>query len=238
MKVVVVDDEKWSRDEMCFVLSNLEGVEIVGEASSAHEAAILVLKTNPDAIFLDIDMPGISGLEFAEQLKGMPKEPFIIFVTAHADLAPKAFRLEALDYIVKPFSEETVEESIFRLQKRLKGSSDFSKPVQGKLAVQGEDKTYFLDPNTVDYIKREDRYTLVISKGETYTSTLTLKELEDKLCQYPFLRVHKSFLVNTTFVRSLTAWGNSVYELTLSTSEDVIPVSRTYVKNLKNAIEL
>ncbi|MGM0840431.1 MAG: LytR/AlgR family response regulator transcription factor [Bacillota bacterium] len=240
MKVAIIDDEPYSREEMKHLLSGYSWVEVVGEASSAEKGLEIILTKEPDVLFLDIEMPGMSGVDLAEALQKMKHKPEIVFATAYPDYALKAFRVEAVDYLLKPFEEDQLAQTIERLKNLLKvGMKEQSESQSmGKLAVQDEDKIVFISPKDILYIFREERETFICTKKKKYTCRLPIKELESKLSTYPFFRVHKSYLVQLPFVEELIPWGSGVYQLKVHGADEAIPVSRNYVKELRERLEL
>ncbi|MEG9298306.1 LytTR family DNA-binding domain-containing protein [Mangrovibacillus sp. Mu-81] len=240
MKVAIIDDEPYSREEMKHLLSEYEWVEIVGEANSAEKAMELILTRDPQVLFLDIEMPGMSGVDLAEALQKMKKKPEIVFATAYPDYALKAFRVEAVDYLVKPFDEAQLSQTMERLKKLLlteHGEQKDSKTM-GKLSVQDEDKIIFIEPGDILYIFREERETYICTEKKRYTCKLAIKDLEAKLVTHPFFRVHKSYLVQLPYVEELIPWGNGVYQLKVHGVKEKVPVSRNYVKELRERLEL
>jgi two-component system, LytTR family, response regulator LytT len=237
MKVAIIDDEPYSREEMKHLLSSYPWVEVVGEASSGEKALEIILTKEPDVLFLDIEMPGMSGVDLAEALQKMKRKPEIVFATAYPDYALKAFRVEAVDYLLKPFEEDQLAQAMERLKSLLKIESRES-PSLGKLAVQDEDKIVFIRPEDILYIFREERETVICTEKKKYTSRLPIKDLEKKLATYPFFRVHKSYLVQLPFVEELIPWGSGVYQLKVHGADEAIPVSRNYVKELRERLEL
>jgi two-component system, LytTR family, response regulator LytT len=240
MKVAIIDDEPYSREEMKHLLSEYPWVEIVGEASSAEKAMELILTQDPQVLFLDIEMPGMSGVDLAEALQKMKQKPEIVFATAYPDYALKAFRVEAVDYLVKPFDEEQLSQTMERLKKLLLTDRAEQKDTKtmGKLSVQDEDKIIFIEPGDILYIFREERETYICTEKKKYTCKLPIKELEAKLVTHPFFRVHKSYLVQLPYVEELIPWGNGVYQLKVHGVKEKIPVSRNYVKELRERLEL
>ncbi|MGD6960342.1 LytR/AlgR family response regulator transcription factor [Rossellomorea aquimaris] len=240
MKVAIIDDEPYSREEMKHLLSSYSWVEVVGEASSAEKGLEIILIKEPDVLILDIEMPGMSGVDLAEALQKMKHKPEIVFATAYPDYALKAFRVEAVDYLLKPFEENQLAQTMERLKNLLKvGVKKQSEiPSMGKLAVQDEDKIVFINPKDILYIFREERETFICTEKKKYTCRLPIKELESKLSTYPFFRVHKSYLVQLPFVEELIPWGSGVYQLKVHGADEAIPVSRNYVKELRERLEL
>lgn len=239
IRVMVIDDEPFSRDELKHLLSSYTDIEVIAEASSAEEAFEKIFDLEPDALFLDIDMGGKNGLELASSIQKLKHVPHVIFATAHPDYAVSAFRVQALDYVLKPFEDENIEEAVKRLRKKTAGILPLKPEIRtGKLAVQQEDSIYYLAPLDVDFIYREGSVTNVQSRGITYTTKHPLKDLEEKLSGFSFFRTHKGYLVNLARVEEMTPWFNGAYQLSLSNVETKIPVSRNYVKPLRAELEL
>ncbi|WP_201714926.1 LytR/AlgR family response regulator transcription factor [Rossellomorea arthrocnemi] len=237
MKVAIIDDEPYSREEMKHLLSSYPWVEVVGEASSGEKGLEIILTKEPDVLFLDIEMPGMSGVDLAEALQKMKRKPEIVFATAYPDYALKAFRVEAVAYLLKPFEEDQLAQAMERLKSLLKIETRES-PSLGKLAVQDEDKIVFIRPEDILYIFREERETVICTEKKKYTCRLPIKDLETKLATYPFFRIHKSYLVQLPFVEELIPWGSGVYQLKVYGADEAIPVSRNYVKELRERLEL
>ncbi|WP_226671868.1 LytR/AlgR family response regulator transcription factor [Rossellomorea aquimaris] len=239
MRVAIIDDEPYSREEMKHLLSGYPWVEVVGEASSAEKGLEVILTKNPDVLFLDIEMPGMSGVDLAETLQKMKHKPEIVFATAYPEYALKAFRVEAVDYLLKPFEESQLAQTMERLKSLVKIETETREsPSLGKLAVQDEDKIVFISPQDILYIFREERETFICTEKKKYTCRLPIKDLEAKLATYPFFRVHKSYLVQLPFVEELIPWGSGVYQLKVHGADEAIPVSRNYVKELRERLEL
>jgi two-component system response regulator LytT len=247
IRVVVVDDEPYSRDELKFLLGQYEDIEIVAEADSGEKGLEVIMKNEPDVAFLDIEMPRMSGMELAQALKNMKKTPLIIFATAYPDYAAKAFRVQALDYILKPFDEDELEETVEMIRERLgaagtgagtRGKQEFSFSPAARLAVEGDGRIVYLSPGEITYMFREERETVICTKDDKYSVRTPIKDLEAKLRGYPFFRTHKSYLVNLNKVTELIPWFNGAYQVKVEGSKEEIPVSRNYVKELRDRLEL
>ncbi|NMH67362.1 response regulator transcription factor [Bacillus sp. RO3] len=240
MRVAIIDDEPYSREEMKHLLGHYPWVEVVGEASSGEKGLEIILTMEPDVLFLDIEMPGMSGVDLAEALQKMKEKPQIVFATAYPDYALKAFRVEAVDYLLKPFEESQLARTMERLKHLLKvGDKEVREnSSMGKLSVQDEDKIVFIPPQEILYIFREERETIICTLKKKYTCRLPIKDLEAKLMTYPFFRVHKSYLVQLPYVEELIPWGSGVYQLKVQGADEAIPVSRNYVKELRERLEL
>ncbi|AOM83850.1 LytR/AlgR family response regulator transcription factor [Salisediminibacterium beveridgei] len=244
IQIVLVDDEPFSRDELKYLLSNYPDVTIAGEAGSVDEALGVILSTEPDAIFLDIEMGERNGIELAAILNKLKKVPLIVFATAYPDYAVSAFRVQALDYVLKPFEEVQLHEAVKRIRSALpdepsSGETYLQKNAEfSKLAVQQGETIHYLAPKAIDYIYREGQVTKVVSQNVEYLTRYPLKELAEKLQDHSFFRTHKGYIVNLNRVEEITPWFNGAYQLKLIDVKEQIPVSRNYVKPLRQRLEL
>jgi len=235
-KTIIIDDERFSREELIFLLSSYKEIEIIAETDSAENGLILVAKYEPDIVFVDIEMTGINGIEFARITKQMKKPPIIIFATAFPNYALDAFETNAFDYLLKPFEENRLNETISRIHAIAKSS--VSSPFSLKLAVHKEDKIIYIEPSSILFISRNDRDTIIHTANNEFTSKYTLKELEEKLTGHHFFRTHKSFLVNTHQIIEVSTWSSSIYHVRVNGSSEQIPLSRNYIKELRELLEM
>lgn len=240
IKTVIIDDEPYSRDELKFLLGQYEFIDIIAEADSGEKGLEMVLTKEPDVIFVDIEMPQMSGLELANALQNLKKIPLIIFATAYPDYAAKAFRVQALDYLVKPFDEDQLFETITRIKERLttiKTKEDKPKAF-ARLAVEHDGRIVYVSPQDITYVFREERETMICTNDQTFNTKTPIKELEEKLKGFPFFRTHKSYLVNLDKVEQLIPWFNGAFQVKVIGKKEEIPVSRNYVKGLRERLEL
>lgn len=239
MRVMVVDDEPLSREELKHLLCVYEQIEIIGEADCGESALEKVVTLQPDVVFLDIEMAEMSGLSLAKMLQRLKQPPSIVFATAYPNYAVEAFRYEAVDYLLKPFDEVQVGETVLRLVRKFeKERPASSEDTVRKLAIEEEDGIVYVSPHDILYCCREIKDTLIVTKQKKYYTKVPLKELEQKLKGNLFFRPHKSYLVNVEKVEQLTPWFNGAYQLTLAGTDEKIPVSRNYVKALRQRLEL
>jgi two-component system, LytTR family, response regulator LytT len=237
IRVMIIDDEMLSREELKHLLSQYSMLEIVAEADSGERALEKMIAIQPDVVFLDIEMGELSGLQLAKILQQMKKPPSIVFATAYPNYAAEAFRYEAVDYLLKPFDEQQVGETVERLIRKFAEKTEV-KTATRKLAIEANDGIVYVSPADILFCFRKERDTAIVTADKTYYTKLTLKDLEQKLKDGFFFRTHKSYLVNLEKVEQLIPWFNGAYELTLSGSDEKIPVSRNYVKTLRQHLEL
>jgi len=235
VKALVVDDEAPARSELRFLLSEAGGVEVIGEASNAVEAMQLIRAIPYDVIFLDIEMPGLSGMRLAEALAELERPPAIIFVTAYSEHAVKAFEVEAADYLVKPVEIARLRRAIERLGPQV--------PAGGarveRVPVEKAGKKLLLSVEEIFHIMAKDDYSYLYTDGERYLSTMSLADLERKLEPRGFFRVHRRFLVNLAQVKEVVPMYGGTLLLTMKDrASSQVPVSRRRVPSLKKALGL
>lgn len=241
IRVIIIEDEPYSRAELKHLLSTEERLQIVDEADSGEKGLEKIILHEPDVIFVDINMPQMSGVQLVELVQKMKHPPLVVFATAYPDFAAKAFRLNAVDYLLKPFDEEQIKETLARIFATFTTNIDYKEEEEiklGKLAVEDNEKIIYILPTDIHYLYREDRETIIRSKSGRYISKLPLKELEQKLKDYPFFRTHKSYLVNLEAIVELIPWFNGAFELKIAGEAEKVPVSRNYVKALRERLEL
>lgn len=239
IRTLIVDDERYAREELTYLLEQFPDVKLVGEAESGEVAILKALQLQPDVIFLDIEMPKMNGLEAAKALVELKKVPLIVFATAYPEFAAEAFRINAVDYLLKPYDEEQLKQTIVRIEKRLypTTSTNHSETI-GKLAVEADGEITYILPQSILYIYRDEKVTKIITSTQDYEIRTTLKELEIRLEPFSFFRIHKSTLVNLRYVSRLSPWFNGAYQLELDGVEGQLSVSRNYVKDLRQRLEL
>jgi two-component system response regulator LytT len=234
LKALVVDDEAPARSELRFLLDEAGGVEVVGEASNASEALQLIKAIAYDVVFLDIDMPGLSGVQLAEVFADLDRQPAIVFVTAHSEHAVKAFEVAAADYLVKPVEVQRLRQAISRL-----APAEESVARIERIPVEKAGKKLLLHVDDVFYIMAKDDYSYLHTDGERYLSTMSLAHLEKKLEPSGFWRVHRRYLVNLPKVKEVVPMYGGTLLLTLADGAATqVPVSRRRVPSLKRVLGL
>lgn len=234
LKVLVVDDEAPARSELRFLLADAGGVEVVGEASNAIEALQLIKAFPYDVIFLDIDMPSLSGMQLAEVLAGLAKPPAIVFVTAHSEHAVKAFEVAAADYLVKPVEIDRLRLAIERLS-----ATEMQAERVERIPVEKAGRKILVNVDEIYYVMAKDDYSYIHTDSERYLSTISLAQLETRLEQSGFFRVHRRYLVNLDRVKEIAPMYGGTLLLTLRDSaETQVPVSRRRVPSLRKALGL
>ncbi|RLQ93352.1 LytR/AlgR family response regulator transcription factor [Falsibacillus albus] len=240
IRVLIVDDEHYSRLELKHLLENTEHIQIVGEADNGEAAIMKALQLQPQVVFLDVEMPKMNGMETAKALTGFRTPPLIIFATAYPQFAAEAFQYEAIDYLLKPYDEARLNQALERVKKQVWNEEEVSESskVAGKLGIETEGEIFYIHPHDIVYIHREENVTKIITDTNLFESKTALKEFEARLAPYCFFRIHKSIIVNLEYVVKLTPWFSGTYQLELKGKKEKLSVSRNYVKGLRTKMEL
>lgn len=234
LKAIIVDDEAPARSELKFLLDELEQTEVVAEAASVREA-IDKLKEYPcDVMFLDINMPEASGLQLAEALQHLKYPPAVVFVTAYSEFAIEAFKVNAIDYLVKPVESERLSQALSRVKEHVSLHAKVQK--LERIPVEKGGKKILIGIDTIRYVMARDDYAYLQTDTDRYFSTVSLAQLEKRLDGHGFFRVHRGYLVNLSLVTEVESVSGGTLLLTLDTCEDKVPVSRRRVSSLKKAL--
>ena len=239
IRVLVADDEPPARAKLRRWLLEERDLEVVAEAASGLTAAHLIATTRPDLVFLDIQMPDMSGLEVAAQLQA-GSAPLLVFVTAHDDHAVEAFDLNAIDYLLKPYDHERFLRALGRIRQRLRATPR-EEPAVGlarstlgpgkRLPVPHGDGLRLIDVAAIHWLEADDNYVHVHTAEREYLLRRTLQDLLAQLSERQFARIHRSAAVNVSQVASLKAMPKGDYEVKLR-SGATLRLSRRYAHNL------
>lgn len=236
LKAIIVDDEAPARSELRFLLDEQGQVDVVAEAASVREA-IEKLKEHPcDLVFLDINMPEATGLQLADALQHLKYPPAVVFVTAYSEHALDAFKVNAIDYLVKPVESKRLAQAIQRVREHVTLHAQVQK--LERIPVEKAGKKILIGIDTILYVMARDDYAYLQTADDRYFSTVSLAQLEKKLDGHGFFRVHRGYLVNLAAVQEVESVSGGTLLLTLEGCEDQIPVSRRRVSSLKKALGL
>ena len=254
LSAVIVDDEQLARDELAYLLKSVGDVDVVAQGKNGVEAVNLIREHAPDLVFLDVQMPGLDGFGVIKRLvdKKVPL-PQIVFATAYDQYAVKAFEVNAVDYLLKPFDKKRVAQSVQRVRKKL--SSDLApadkldtlvkmlesqKPAASKVVLKFGGRLFLVDQKDICYASIEDGViTVVTTAVEGQSNCRTLEELLDSLDANLFWRVHRSYLVNVNRIKEVVPWFKSSYQLRMDDKkQSEVPVSRAQTKRLRELFGL
>ncbi len=234
---MIVDDEAPARSELRFLLEQTGKIGTITEASSVRSAIEMLMESRVDVVFLDISMPGASGLQLAEALHKLKNPPAIVFVTAYSDHAVEAFDVDAVDYLMKPVEEARLDRAIEKVMQRAKPVTD-SKVTIERIPVEKGGKKILIAIDSIRYVMARDDYAYLQTDSDRYFSTVSLAQLEKRLDGHGFFRVHRGYLVNLAMVEEVEPVTGGTLLLTLNGVEEKIPVSRRRVSSLKKALGL
>jgi two-component system, LytTR family, response regulator LytT len=235
IRALLVDDEAPARSELRYLLNAESGVEVVGEAATAGEALELARNVHYDVVFLDVEMPGLTGIQAAPLVRERRDPPAIVFVTAHAHYAVDAFAVEAFDYLLKPVDPDRLARVVERLRER---AQDDAAPVE-KIAVVAGSRTELLDYEQVHYVQADGDYSRVHTYDRSYLCTASLGELEERLPSARFARIHRSYLVNLAKVAGIRRASPDRFRLQLAdAAHSELDVARRQSRQLRERLGL
>jgi two-component system, LytTR family, response regulator LytT len=238
IRALIVDDELYSRDELKHLLEFFPSIQIVGEADTGEAGVMKAIQLQPDIVFLDVEMPKMNGMEAAKALMELKKVPLVVFSTAYPEFAAEAFRYAAVDYLLKPYDEEQLTETVERIKKILIPQETELGKQAAKLGIESDGEIYFLDPKDILFMFKDEKITKLVTKTGEFETKTPLRELESRLSAFNFFRIHKSYLVNLEYVVRMTPWFNGAYQVELEGSKQLLSVSRHYVRSLRERLEI
>jgi two-component system, LytTR family, response regulator LytT len=252
ISTLVVDDERLAREELSYLLKDFPEIEVLETAANGLEAVDLIRELEPDLVFLDVQMPGLDGLGVIRNVREQGAHmPHFVLATAFDQYAVEAFRVEAIDYLLKPVEKERLAESVARAkraieekphtQEKLSGAAEIkSGPPRSKLLVKNNNRNLIVDAQDMIYATIDDGLiTVVTSQFEGQSNYRTIEELQSNLDPNLFWRVHRSFLVNINRIREVIPWFKSSFQLKMDDKKQTeIPVSRIQTKRLRALLKL
>jgi two-component system, LytTR family, response regulator LytT len=264
LRTLVVDDEQLARDELCFLLGQLNAMEVIGQAGNGVEALQAIEEHGPDLVLLDVQMPGLTGFEVARRLVRAGVDTQLVFVTAYDQHAIEAFEVNAVDYLLKPVEAGRLATAVERVRRRIQlerpvltnadstrsaRSDELERVLQllaerdgrrEQLAVKIGDRFLLVQADEVVHVSVEDDVITVVTNSLSGTSNYrTLDELQARLDPAVFWRVHRSHLVNINKIKEIVPWFSRNYILKMRDGKGTeIPVSRSQTKRLREYLRL
>ncbi|MDF1695940.1 MAG: LytTR family DNA-binding domain-containing protein [Saprospiraceae bacterium] len=246
IKAILIDDEPHCLESLSLDLAKYcPEVEIIKMLSSSKDGLKYIKRANPDVLFLDIEMPWMNGFELLEYLSPIDFE--VVFVTAYDSYAVNAFKVSAVDYLMKPVDRHDLKSAVDKVKAKLvskNGNNDrihslldqyFNSKTNQKIVFSEKDRQKFVDPNHIISVKAESNYSKVILEGQKpLTLSITLKAIEEKLEGMGFMRVHHSYLVN---MNKVSQYVKSEGGYLVMSDNTIIPISRSKKPNLKTFLE-
>jgi len=245
--VLIVDDEPLARQVIRDYLKNYPDMRIIGEADNGLDGVQMIQLKSPDIVFLDIQMPELNGFEVIKQLDHFPH---IIFSTAYDEYAIRAFEINAVDYLLKPYDQKRFDKSIQRIRRELSsGKSEIdrlaallnnatkSNEYLDRLLIPTKDRMIFITTTDIFYIQAIENYVSLVTETDSYLLLQKISDLENRLDPKLFFRIHRSYIVNLNRVKSIDAWLKSSYKVTLINGKE-LPLGRRRIKEFKKAFGL
>jgi two-component system LytT family response regulator len=227
IRALIVDDERLARNRLLRLLRRRDDVELAGVAANGDEALAIIAKAQPELVFLDIKMPGLSGFDVIAAAG--ERMPHVIFTTAFDAYALQAFEVHALDYLLKPFDEERLFASLDRALSLIRTARP---PRLETIVVRTPGRIVFLSLSEVEWIEAAGNYVYVHAGREKHLLRATLKQMEGRLDARRFTRVHRSAIVNVTRVRELRPRAHGDADVLLRSGAELV-ASRTYAARLR-----
>lgn len=245
MKAIIVEDEKPARDLVKHYLGEFPDIELIGEYDNGFDGLKGINELKPDVIFLDVQMPKLTGFELLEVLDHKPE---VIFTTAYDQFAINAFERNAVDYLLKPFSRDRFGEAIGRLKERLESRSEpsgidkikqhfaESEEKLHRVVIKKSGKIHVISTDKINFLEAQDDYVMVYTNEGKFLKQQTMKYFEKHLDSEQFVRVHRSYIANVTAIERIEPYEKSNFILILKDGNKV-PVSRSGMQILKESLD-
>jgi len=245
IRTLIIDDESLARDLLRHYLSKDERIELVGECSNGFEGVLAIQELNPDLVFLDIQMPKITGFEMLELV---PNPPLIIFSTAYDQFAIRAFEANAIDYLLKPYPFERVVVALNKAVEKLKSkttSTEISNLIQSRdeesgmlnrVVVKSGRKIQVIPVESIYYIESQDDFVMIYCKEGHFMKQKTMKFFEQHLDEKQFVRIHRSYLLNLFHISEIQQYEKESW-IVLTKQGAKLKVSKTGYTNLKEKLK-
>ena len=242
---LIIDDEKLARELLHEYLEHFPDIELVGEASNGSDGVALIDKLKPDLIFLDVQMPGMTGFDVLDMID---HEPYVIFTTAYDQYAIQAFEKNAVDYLLKPLDVERFRMAVDRALKRKKMETENIEDLLGSMRpvrertnyeshifVQKSEKLFSLAVEEILHLEASGDYTIITTKNDQFVSSSGIGKLEEIMNPEKFIRVHRSTIVNINFLKEIERHFNGGMVVKMQSGKS-FPVSRTYAKQIRKRV--
>jgi two-component system, LytTR family, response regulator len=251
IRTLIVDDEPLARERLAGLLAAEPDIEILGQCRDGEEAVRAIVEQTPDLVFLDIEMPQMSGFEVIEAVGG-ERMPLVIFVTAHDQHALRAFQVRALDYLLKPFDRDRFRDALQRARKQVDRQDDGEigrrllalvkdlrrdQPRTDRLVVKSSGRLFFLRADEIDWVEAAGNYVRLHVGSTSYLLRETMNAIEGRLDPEKFFRIHRCRIVNMERIQELQPWLNGEYAVLLRTGTR-LTLSRGYREKLQERLKV
>jgi two-component system LytT family response regulator len=249
IRTLIVDDEAMARERILGLLSQEQDVEVVGQCSDGQQAVSAIQQLSPELVFLDVQMPAVDGFGVIKQV-GAERMPMVVFVTAYDEYALQAFEVHALDYLLKPFGRDRLQQCLdhARHQRDRRRAGDLGKSLlalvqdfrpeqkkQDRLVVKSGGRVFFVRTDEIDWIEAAGNYVRLHMKDQSHLFRETMNQMESRLDPQRFFRIHRSRIVNTERIKELQPWFNGEYVVLLQNGAQ-LRLSRSYREKLEERL--
>ncbi|WP_113671851.1 LytR/AlgR family response regulator transcription factor [Vallitalea guaymasensis] len=249
IRVIIVDDEQPAIDELNYILSKYDEIDVVGKFDDPIQALEFIKKHQVEVVFLDISMPEMDGFMFAQQIINLNLNINVVFATAYNEYAIKAFEINAIDYILKPLDDERLEMTVLKIKDRVdnnlkQDSRNIEKVIEShkiklkKFPVWKGERIILMDPDEILFCYVENSETYIVTENESYYTADTLCKLEKTFEDHSFFRCHRSYLINLEKIEEIIPWFNKTYAVKFKNCEKEIPISRRQSCQFKKMFDL
>jgi len=233
-KTIIIDDELPICDEIEYLLRHETDIQVMAKFTNSMEALSYINQTACDLVFLDIKMPGMSGLELAQKLAYLRRPPLLVFITAFPEHALEAFGTPAVGYVTKPITQNSLEKVLEKVRNIIVRPAAAAKPNSTKFCALKDGRIIPLDRQEIVFVYIRDKDVFIRTKTGEYTTSLTMQDVENILSQPNFMRVHRQYLVNLDKVSEIIPWFHGSYVLRMDDyKSEEVSVSRTKSKDVK-----
>lgn len=234
MNCIVVDDEYPAREELKHFIEEFSGIKIEGEFDDSIKALEYIEKNKPDIVFLDISMPRLDGMALGRIINNFEKKIIVVFITAHREHAVDAFEIEAFDYILKPYSEERIINTLRKLEKLGAEKNLSNKCINNKITLRKNNKLKVISVCDICYCEAQERETVVYTNNDKFIEHCSISDFYKRLSEDTFFRTHRSYIVNLDKITEIIPWFNNTYMIKFKGIEEEVPVSRNNINNFKH----
>lgn len=243
MECIIVEDEFPAREELKYFIKNYSDIQIINEFDNGLDVLKFIQENSVDVIFLDINIPMLDGMLLAKTINKFKSKPKIVFITAYKEYAVEAFELDIFDYVLKPYSDQRI---INTLNKLKDNDIDFNKKELGEEKIDNHDtvtlwkndKMVVLKLSEIYYCEAKERETIVYTKVQEYIVKNSISEFYKSISNNQFYKTHRSYIVNLDKIKEIIPWFNSTYILKLKEINKDIPVSRSKIKEFRNIMHI
>ncbi|MEW9124079.1 MAG: LytTR family DNA-binding domain-containing protein [Thermotaleaceae bacterium] len=228
MNCIIVDDEYPAIQELTYFITNFSSIKILEKFDDSIKALEYIQNHSMDIVFLDISMPKLDGLALSRVIHTLKNKPLLVFISAYREHALEAFEVAAFDYILKPYSENRIVDTLKRLEDYKAPKGNIS-----KLALWKDEKMFVVNIEDIYYCKANEHEVFIVEKENQYKITSTISAFYKKLPHEKFFRCHRSYIVNLDKISEIIPWFNNTYMLKLQGIEDEVPVSRQNISTFK-----